>query len=303
MKTTIDNFIFGNFTSVKKELVIKMITIFAAVNVLVILPDLFYIFGEQRILEEAVNERYVFWYQPTLALFTDIFAYIGFTENMTFLFFLFLYMASLMCLWQNYKRALFGVVIWFIHFMFVNSTYLFSYGADYFISFMLFINVLICAGYLFNEEARKPLYTYAIRFLQLHLCLVYFFAGIGKALGTDWLDGNAIWMVINTYTPSSVVESSIGLATYPIIFKILAWGTVALELLYPALIYMKKTRKVTLILVIMLHAGIGIFMQFYTFAVVMILLNLIAFGHYFNWKSVLNKEEEAPNLQLETGIA
>ncbi|WP_298417395.1 HTTM domain-containing protein [uncultured Kordia sp.] len=303
MKTTIDNFIFGNFISVKKELVIKMIAVFAVVNVLVILPDLFYIFGEQSILQEAVNERYVFWYQPVLGWFTGIFAYIGFTKNMTFLFFLFLYGISLVCLWRNYKRPLFAIIVWFLHFMFVNSTYLFSYGADYFVSFMLFVNILICAGYLFNEESRKPLYSYVIRFLQLHLCLVYFFAGIGKAIGTDWLDGNAIWMVINTYTSSTVVEGSIGLVSYPVIFKILAWGTVALELFYPILMYMKKTRKVTLVLVIMLHAGIGIFMQFYTFAVVMILLNLIAFGHYFNWKSILSKEEEMPNLQLETGVA
>ncbi|WP_053002469.1 HTTM domain-containing protein [Kordia jejudonensis] len=300
---TLDTFIFGKSASVKKDIAIKMIAVFAVVNVLVILPDLFYIFGEQRLLQEAVNERYVFWYQPVLGWFSDIFSYIGFTENMTFLFFLFVYGISLFCLWRNYKRPLFAVIAWFIHFMFVNSTYLFSYGADYFVSFMLFINILICAGYLFNKEARKPLYSYVIRFLQLHLCLVYFFAGIGKALGTDWLDGNAIWMVINTYTSSSVVESSIGLAAYPIIFKLLAWGTVALELCHPVLIYMKKTRKVTLVLVIMLHAGIGIFMQFYTFAVVMILLNLIAFGHYFNWKSVLSKEEETTNLALETAVA
>lgn len=302
MKTTIDNFIFGNATNVKKELVIKAIALFAVINVLVILPDLFYIFGEQSILQETVNERYVFWYQPVLGWFTGIFAYIGFTTNMTFLFFLFLYGAAMICLWRNYKRPLFAVLAWFIHFMFVNSTYLFSYGADYFISFMLFINILVCAGYLFNKETQKPLYSYVIRFLQLHLCLVYFFAGIGKALGTDWLDGNAIWMVINTYTSSSIMESSVGMASYPMIFKVLALGTVALELFYPVLIYMKKTRKVALIMVIMLHAGIGVFMQFYTFAVVMILLNLIAFGHYFNWNALISKEE-TPEFTLETGTA
>ncbi|WP_046743245.1 HTTM domain-containing protein [Kordia zhangzhouensis] len=290
MKKTIDIFVFGKTKTLKKEWAIKAIALFSAINVLFIVPDLFYIFGEQGILQQAVNERYIFWYQPVLGWFADIFGYVGISYNATFLIFLAMYMLSLACLWFNFKRPVFAVLSWFIHFMFVNSTYLFSYGADYFVSFMLFMNILICAGYLFKKEHRGALYSFAIRFLQLHLCLVYFFAGIGKLLGTDWLDGNAIWMVINTYTSSTIADGSTAMVAYPIIFKILAWGTVILELLYPILIYSKQTRKVTLVLVLMLHAGIGIFMQFYIFAVLMMLLNIIAFGHYFKWKPSLQEE-------------
>ncbi|MEM6685346.1 MAG: HTTM domain-containing protein [Bacteroidota bacterium] len=291
MKKTIDIFVFGNTKSLKKDLIIKAIALFSALNILFIVPDLFYIFGEQGILQQTVNERYIFWYQPTIGWFANILGNVGISYNATFFIFLALYMGSLACLWLNIKRPAAAISCWFIHFMFVNSTYLFSYGADYFISFMLFVNILICIGYLFKKENRSALYSFAIRFLQLHLCMVYFFAGIGKVMGTDWFDGNAIWMVINAYSSNTVVEGTTALVAYPIIFKILAWGTVIVELFYPVLMYVKQTRKITLISVLMLHAGIGIFMQLYTFAALMMLLNLIAFGHYFNWKSTIHEEK------------
>lgn len=45
------------------------------------------------------------------------------------------------------------------------------------------------------------------------------------------------------------------------------------------------TRKITLLSIISLHLGIIFFMKFYTFGLIMIILNLIAWGDYlFDYK-------------------
>jgi len=298
MKTKIDKFLFENNYCLKKDTIIKIIAAFGIFKILIILPDLFYIFGEQGLIQNIVNERHTFWYQPVLTWFSSLSKIIGVSENATLLFVIGVYLFSLGCLLANYKRTLFAVISWFIHFTLLNSTFLFSYGADYFTSFMLFINMLLCATYLFDIKSKKSLNSYIIRFLQLHLCIVYFFAGLGKAIGTDWFDGNAIWYVINMYTTNSTIENTIGMTDYPVFFKILSLGTVILELFYFVLIFIPKTRKITLVLVILMHFSIGIFMEFYTFGLVMSLLNIIAFGHYFRWSSFANNKSE--NLVVKT---
>src|SRR5439155_26318436 len=36
----------------------------------------------------------------------------------------------------------------------------------------------------------------AVRLIQMHMCLIYFFAGTSKLLGAAWWDGTAIWMAL-----------------------------------------------------------------------------------------------------------
>ncbi len=300
MVTKIDKFIFQGFKSSNRELVIKAIVIFALINILTVLPDLFHIYSEQGIIKSEVNQRYNFWYQPVLAWFFKSFSYIGLSANTTLIVFVFAYISSLIAMLLNVNKAVFAFTAWFIHFMLINSAYLFSYGADYFMSFTLLLNLAICTSCLFNKNTQNILYSFTIRFLQIHLCLVYFFAGLGKALGTDWLDGNAIWLVINTYSSSTVIENSLPLIEYPILFKILALGTVIIELFYVVLMFTKYTRKITLSLVILMHLGIAIFMDFYTFGAIMMLLNLIAFGQHINLKSIIKIRNKSNLNSLET---
>src|SRR5207244_11464439 len=51
-----------------------------------------------------------------------------------------------------------------------------------------------------------------------------------------------------------------------------------LEMSYPIFIWMKKTRLVWLICILAMHAAIGLMMGLYLFALVMIVMNLAAFG-------------------------
>ena len=106
-------------------------------------------------------------------------------------------------------------------------------------------------------------------------------------VGTDWWDGNALWNTINTFGIDFFKDRAEMFLNITPLLQALAIYTVVVELFYPILIYYKKTRVFTLINVIAMHAGIGIVMGVHTFALVMIIMNLIAFGHYFNVNSAI----------------
>ena len=184
----------------------------------------------------------------------------------------------------NFKPLILSIIAWIFHLAITNSSYLFAYGADYFITFMMFVNVIVILSGQLDVKKGSVLYSFALRFLQVHLCLIYFFAGLGKVLGEDWIDGNAIWFVINTYAPSAI-ETSLKIIDYPVIFKLLSLG-VFLELVYPIFVYVPKLRKILLIFIMLMHLAIGFLMEFYTFGAIMMLMNVLAFGHVFGIKKI-----------------
>ncbi|WP_430411260.1 hypothetical protein [Kordia sp.] len=285
MKTIIDNFFFkSNEKFLNRNNIIIVIGVFCIINLLIISPDIYEIFASDGLVDASINNSFLTFYQPRLAWFTNPLMHIGIPEKAVILAILAFYLVSLMSVLSKYKPVLFSIIAWFIHITLVNSSYLFSYGADYFISFLLFFNIFLNISTVIQEDKGNALYSFIVRFMQLHLCIVYFFAGFGKILGTDWLDGNAMWYVLNSFMPESV-DTMLNFIEYPIVFQVLSWA-VLLELVYPLLIFMPKVRKWFLIKIFFLHIGIAIIMQFYTFGMIMILLNIVAFGHYINWKSI-----------------
>ncbi|WP_130734725.1 hypothetical protein [Flavobacterium sp. J27] len=275
---------------------IKIVALFGLANIAIILPDISYLFGSNALIQNAVNDQHIFWYQPVFYWFTDPLANLGIPENITILLLIGVYIFSFLGMFFNRYRFTSALLAWFIHLLIVNSNFLFAYGADNMVSTLLFITIFFCVP--FKDVAKKNMiYSFAIRFLQVQMCFIYFFGGLGKSLGTDWFDGNAIWYVINIYS-SDYVDYAVNFVNYPIVFKIICWSVVFVELLYPFLIYVPKIKRFVLSKIILLHILIGIFMHLYTFAVVMILLNLIAFGHYYKWFKVKEKSE-SPVLAID----
>lgn len=270
---------------------IKLIALFCFANILIILPDISYLFGSNAIIQNSVNDQHIFSYQPVFNWFSTPLLVIGIPENVTILFFIAVYIGSFFGLFFNKYRFVSAILAWFIHLLIVNSNFLFAYGADNMITTLLFVNILFCVP--FKDVAKKNMiYSFAIRFLQVQMCLIYFFGGLGKSLGTDWFDGNAIWYVINIYS-DNYVGIALNFINYPIVFKLICWSVVFVELMYPFLIYVPKIKKIILTKIILLHVLIGIFMNLYIFAIVMILLNVIAFGHYYQWFKVKESSNEA----------
>ncbi|MEZ6102956.1 MAG: HTTM domain-containing protein [Pirellulaceae bacterium] len=114
--------------------------------------------------------------------------------------------------------------------------------------------------------------TIAIRLIQLHMCIIYFFAGIGKLQGDFWWDGTALWYALANYEYQS--WDMTWTAHTPWLIDLLTHITIAWEISYPALVWPRWTRPVVVALSVPLHLGIALCMGMITFGLIMLVGNM-----------------------------
>ena len=114
--------------------------------------------------------------------------------------------------------------------------------------------------------------TIATRLIQIQMCIVYLFGGIGKIKGELWWDGSAVWFAAATLEYQSL--SLTWLVHHPWLIALLTHITVFWETFYPVLIWPRLTRPIFLALAVAVHGGIAIFLGMPTFGLAMIIGNL-----------------------------
>jgi hypothetical protein len=177
-----------------------------------------------------------------------------------------------------------AIVAWFLHLCAAESGGLLAYGADNFMTTALFYLMLspLPDRYSFDHwvvktKPKNPqLLGFWRRVLQVHLCFVYFIGGLAKCLGNGWWNGSNLWRSL--IRPSLNVVSPDILVRFKYALPALGISICLLEVSYPVFIWMKKTRRVWLVCILAMHAAIGLLMGLYLFALVMIVMNLAAFG-------------------------
>lgn len=112
----------------------------------------------------------------------------------------------------------------------------------------------------------------AVRLIQIHMCAIYLFAGLGKLEGDTWWDGYAIWMSIANLEYQSIDVTWLG--HYPWMMNLLAHTTVFFELFYCVLIWPRFTRPWMLALAVGMHLFIALCLGMITFGLVMLIGNL-----------------------------
>jgi len=112
----------------------------------------------------------------------------------------------------------------------------------------------------------------AIRLIQIHLCIIYLFAGTAKLTGAGWWDGTAMWMALGNMEYQSLDMT--WLADWPRLINFMTHVTVYWEIFYCALIWPRLTRPVMLALAIPMHMGIAICLGMVTFGLAMLIANL-----------------------------
>ena len=112
----------------------------------------------------------------------------------------------------------------------------------------------------------------ATRLLQLHLCIVYLFGGIGKMRGELWWDGSALWYALANYEYQSLDMT--WLAAWPLVINFLSQLTIVWECSYCVLVWPRLTRPIVIALAVPLHLGIALCMGMITFGLVMLIGNL-----------------------------
>lgn len=110
--------------------------------------------------------------------------------------------------------------------------------------------------------------NFALRLMQSHYCVIYLFAGLSKAQGETWWDGQAIWMAAANYEYQS--WSLTWLVNYPWLCDLMSVGTVLWEVSFAFLIWNRTLRPLVLLAGISMHLGIALFMGMPTFGLMMI---------------------------------
>jgi hypothetical protein len=188
------------------------------------------------------------------------------------------------CLLLGLFCRLAAIIAWFLHLCAAESGGLLAYGADNFMTMALFYLMLSPLPDQYSLDCRlfqaKPmdqkLLGFWRRVLQIHLCFVYFFGGVAKFLGSGWWDGSNLWRSL-IRPPFNLISPDI-LVRFKYALPILGISICLIEIGYPVFIWMKKTRFLWLVCISAMHAAIGLMMGMYLFALVMIVLNLAAFG-------------------------
>lgn len=112
----------------------------------------------------------------------------------------------------------------------------------------------------------------AIRLIQIHMCVIYLFAGMAKLTGPAWWDGTALWMAFGNMEYQSLDMT--WMADWPLLINVMTHVTVFWELSYCALVWPRLSRPVVLALAVPLHLGIGICLGMMTFGLIMLVGNL-----------------------------
>jgi hypothetical protein len=157
----------------------------------------------------------------------------------------------------------------------------FTFGLD---QVVLMLAMYLCIGNssdVWSVDARmrrgeEPAFTWnntlATRLIQLHLCVIYLFGGLGKLRGWMWWDGSAMWFSAASYEYQSLPLTWIG--SMPTVGSILTHLTLAWEFSYAALVWPLWTRRWMLAMAILVHGGIAIHLGMITFGAMMIVANL-----------------------------
>ncbi|HEX4132572.1 MAG TPA: HTTM domain-containing protein [Pirellulales bacterium] len=109
----------------------------------------------------------------------------------------------------------------------------------------------------------------SIRLLQLHMCIIYFFAGLSKMQGAMWWSGTAMWGAFANLEYQSLDMT--WLHNAPVVVALMTQITAYWELTFAALVWPRLTRPLVLAVAIPLHVGIGLCLGMWTFGLAMLI--------------------------------
>ena len=209
---------------------------------------------------------------------------IGLSEQLSLRIAFAVLVASGGCLLVGFLSRPAAITAWLLHLAARSSGGFTAYGVDNFTTIGLFYLMLCPLPDFYSLDYRLGKATKADprrigchqRVLQIHLCLIYFFAGLAKCLGAGWWNGDSIWRSL-TRSPFNVIPADF-LLGWSSLLPLLGISICLLEIGYPIFIWPKKTRKLWLISILAMHVGIGVTMGLYLFALILIVLNVAAFG-------------------------
>jgi Vitamin K-dependent gamma-carboxylase len=110
--------------------------------------------------------------------------------------------------------------------------------------------------------------NFALRLVQVHMCIIYFFAGISKLQGAPWWNGEAMWLAFGNLEYQSADMT--WLAWHPWMVHFLTHFAACWETSFCVLIWVPLLRPLVLASSIVMHMGIGACLGLWTFSLIML---------------------------------
>jgi hypothetical protein len=108
----------------------------------------------------------------------------------------------------------------------------------------------------------------AQRLIQVHMCVIYLFAGLSKLQGPAWWSGEAMWRAFANLEYQSLDVT--WLAWHPWLINLMSHVSVVWEIAFCVLIWKPLWRPVMLAGAVVMHAGIGLCLGMWTFGLIML---------------------------------
>jgi hypothetical protein len=110
------------------------------------------------------------------------------------------------------------------------------------------------------------------RLIQVHMAVIYLFAGLSKLQGPAWWNGEAMWRAFANLEYQSTDMT--WMAWHPFLVNALTHFTIVWEMSFCVLIWNRLARPLMLIGALATHIGIGACLGMWTFGLIMLVGNL-----------------------------
>jgi hypothetical protein len=110
--------------------------------------------------------------------------------------------------------------------------------------------------------------NFALRLIQVHMCIIYAFAGLSKLQGAAWWNGHAMWLAFGNLEYQSADMT--WLAWHPRLVEFLTHLTSLWEISFGVLIWVRFWRPLILTASLFMHLGIGYCLGLWTFSIIML---------------------------------
>lgn len=166
----------------------------------------------------------------------------------------------------KYQRLV-SIVVYVTTVLLFNRIYLFITGGNYLIHILLFYMMFIVTNG--KNEVSHILSNCFFWACRIQVILVYFFATTYKLTGNIWQEGSALKYLF------SMQEFSIPFLTdvapnMGILLTIATYFSLAYQLMFPIMVWLKKVKRQFLIIGVLFHLGIIFIMGIPVFGLVMI---------------------------------
>jgi hypothetical protein len=206
--------------------------------------------------------------------------FIGRIQEMSYRFTIFKYFSSDLALWIGNSIFLaslflaaigvfpriFSLIAFFLHISFIHRNIFAVYGADFiascFLLYLCFMDTRPNAG-----TVSKWVSSMFYRIAQLHVCIIYFFAGTSKLQGKTWWNGEALWGALAN--PQQVGWDFSWTVNIPLFIVVGTYLSLLWEIYFPALVWVRPLRYWFLAFGLLLHLLIAIMIQIPFFGALM----------------------------------